>query len=356
MSLPVNLSDLIDFDSQTLRVSSREGKTREFKEDFKKADLADYGKTMAAMANADGGVIIFGVTDRPRQVLGFPLTSLCDEADIVGHLRDSFHPEIPFSTQQYDHNGGIVFVIHVPRCANPPVICRKGRSKQVKSPDGTQKDKQVTTEGSIYYRYSAQSRNIDYAELHSLLEERERRRMQTILETLKAVEKVGYERVGVVDATALAKPEGSTTLYISKEAAKTMNFIDRGRFVESAEEGAPAYVIAGQVNLSEVIHVPLEDADRNLPSEVAKLLKPKIKEIYGNHQSIAANQVTKLLKHYKLDELPYHEHDKKINRRYITRAGIEKLKEKIEADPLDAIRAFASRKNIEAYEAKYQNA
>lgn len=350
MSLPDQLSELIDFDLVTLRVNSREGKTREFKQDFKRVDLVDYSKTMAAMANADGGVIIFGVTERPRRVLGFPIASLCDEADIVSHLRDSFHPEIAFSTRQYDHNGGIVFAIQVDRCANPPVICRKGRSKSVTAQDGTRTDKQITTEGSIYFRYSAQSRHIDYSELNALLEERERRRMQKILETLKAVEKVGYEKVGVVDVTTLAKPEGTTTLYISKEVAKSMNFIDRGRFVESPEDGAPAYIIAGQVKLSEVIHIPLEEADRNLPSEAARLLLPVIRELYGNQQSISAQQVTALITHYGLQAMPYHEYDKKIRRRYITRAGIEKLKENIRANPIEAIRVFGSKAAIAAYE------
>jgi hypothetical protein len=350
MGLPINLTDLIDFSPDTLRVTSREGKCREFKEDFKKVDLVDYAKTMAAMANADGGSIIFGVTERPRRVIGFPANSICDEADIVSHLRDSFHPEITFTTQQYEHNNGIVFVIQVERCANPPVICRKGRSKTIIASDGTRKDKQVTNEGSIYFRYSAQSRHIDYSELNSLLEERERRRMQTILETLKAIEKVGYEKVGVVDTTALARPGGLTTLYISQEAAKSMNFIDRGRFVESPELGAPAYFIAGKVNLNEVIHVPLEEADRNLPSEAARLLLPFIREIYGIHQKIAASQVTTLIRHYRLEDMPYHEYDKKIRRRYITRAGIEKLKENIRANPADALRAFGSRAAILTYE------
>jgi hypothetical protein len=351
MILPDNLSDLIEFSPVTLRVTSREGKCREFKEDFKRFDLVDYAKTMAAMANADGGIIIFGVTERPRRIIGFPADSICDDADIVSHLRDSFHPEIAFTTRQYEHNGGIIFAIQVERCANPPVICRKGRSKNIVAPDGTRKDKQVTTEGAIYFRYSAQSRNIDYSELNALLEERERRRMQTILETLKAVEKVGYEKVGVVDATALTRLGGLTTLYISKEAARSMNFIDRGRFVESPEQGAPAYFVAGKVNLNEVIHVPLEDVDRNLPTEAARLLSPCIRETYGNHQKISASQVTTLIRHYGLEDMPYHDYDKKIRRRYITRAGIEKLKENIRADPAAAIRAFGSRAAILAYEA-----
>ena len=351
MTLPIKLSDLIDFDKDNFRVTSREGKNREFKESFKKADLVDYSKTLAAMANADGGVIIFGVTDKPRVIEGFPANQLCDEADIVSHLRDSFHPEIPFEAMQYQHGEDVVFAICVERSMNPPIICRKGRSKRVFARDGTQQDKQITTEGSIYFRYSAQSRNIDYSELRALLDEREQRRMQSIMETLKAVEKVGYEKVGIVDATTISKADGLTSLYISKEASKSMNFIDKGKFVESPEEGSPAYVVVGQVSLKEIVHAPLENADRNLPTDVARILKPLIREMFGAQQNISAGKVTQLTKHFKLDVMPYHEHDKKINRRYTTRAGIEKLKEKIRENPLEAIRSFAGRRDIERYEA-----
>lgn len=351
MPLPNELNELIDFSEETLRVSNREGKTREFKESFKRSDLVDYGKTLAAFSNADGGTIIFGVTDRPRRAIGFDATNLCDDADIVSHLRDSFHPEIPFSSQQYEHNGGIIYAIQVDRCTNPPVICRKGRSKSFIDSNGTQKDRQITNEGSIYYRYSAKSRNIDYSELNSILEERERRKMQSILETLKAVEKIGFEKVGVVDATALAQPEGLTNLYISKETAKSMNFIEQGRFTESDEEGSPAYYITRQVRLNEAIHAPLEEEDRNLPSEAARILLPTIQDLYGDHMSISAAQVTKLIRYYNLENMPYHEYDKKIGRRYITRAGIEILQNSIRENPLEAIRVFASRPNIDSYEA-----
>ncbi|TLP45704.1 ATP-binding protein [Cohaesibacter sp. CAU 1516] len=352
MTLPDRLEQLIEFDVETSRVSSREGKTREFKDVFDRANLAYYGKTLAAFSNTDGGTIIFGVSDKPRLVKGFDEAELCDEADIVSHLRDSYHPEIPFSTKTYDYNGNIVFAIEVVKSANPPVICRKGRSKTVRKNDGSSKDKPITTEGTIYFRYSAQSRSIDYSELQSLLDERERKKMKAILENLKIIDRVGYERVGIVDTSALAKQDGVTNLYISKEATKGMNFIDKGKFVESEEEGAPAYVVAGQVRLNEVIHAPLEDEDKNLPSEVSRILTPLIHEIYGQDMGISPQQITKLIVFYDLEHMPFHEYDKKIKRRYITRRGIEALQEKIRNNPLEAIRAFGSKEKIAAFEQK----
>jgi hypothetical protein len=37
---------------------------------FRKGQLSDYGKTLAGFANADGGVLIFGVTDKPTRIVG----------------------------------------------------------------------------------------------------------------------------------------------------------------------------------------------------------------------------------------------------------------------------------------------
>jgi predicted HTH transcriptional regulator len=47
-------------------ITSREGKHREFKQAFVQSDFADYTKTLAAFSNADGGCILFGISDKPR--------------------------------------------------------------------------------------------------------------------------------------------------------------------------------------------------------------------------------------------------------------------------------------------------
>jgi predicted HTH transcriptional regulator len=70
LGLPDNLADLIDYDPARLRVKSREGRKLDFKESFVKAQLASYERTMAAFANSLGGTIIFGVSDKPRLIVG----------------------------------------------------------------------------------------------------------------------------------------------------------------------------------------------------------------------------------------------------------------------------------------------
>jgi predicted HTH transcriptional regulator len=66
LNLPDDLSDVIQFDPQNFVITSREGKHREFKQAFVQSDFADYTKTLAAFSNADGGCILFGISDKPR--------------------------------------------------------------------------------------------------------------------------------------------------------------------------------------------------------------------------------------------------------------------------------------------------
>lgn len=55
----------IEYDASTLRVKSRETATREFKQIYDKKEVADYLYALVAMANGEGGEIIFGVSDYP---------------------------------------------------------------------------------------------------------------------------------------------------------------------------------------------------------------------------------------------------------------------------------------------------
>jgi hypothetical protein len=100
------------------------------------------------------------------------------------------------------------------------------------------------------------------------------------MENLRIMQKVGFDRIGVVDVSLDAKLGKETRLYVSKETAKSLNFIDQGRLVETESEGAPAYVVMGTVQLNQILHAPLDEADKNLPEEAAEALKPHIEHAY----------------------------------------------------------------------------
>lgn len=354
MILPDDLSGLIDFEAATLRVQSRESRRLEFKQSFDRSHMALYERTLAAFANTHGGVIVFGVADRPRRIVGTPANTIPDDADITQVLRNDFAPEIAFETRTYQVGGLTVFTVGVKTGVDRPVICRNSRARRVLDANGQNpKEERVIDAGAIYYRYTAQTTPIGYNELRGILDEREERRLKIIMETLKAVERVGYERVGVVDVSTFGDPNKATNLYVSKETAKSMNFIEEGRFVESDEEGSPAYLVVGKVSLGEVVRVPMEDADRNLPGEVAATLRQLADELYGAAVPLPASGVKPLLAEFELLEMPFHEYDGKLRRRYITREGIAELEKHMRAEPLRALRCFGSKGSIKAYEAAH---
>jgi hypothetical protein len=341
-----NLSDdiaqLLQFDRATLSVTTREGKHREFKRDFAPNDLSEYTKTLAAFSNADGGALILGVSEKPRLIVG--VNQIIDESQWANRLREDFDPEIVVGTKVYTVGAAQLLVVGVDPSPNRPVICRKSRSKPVTDKDGKVKDVEVLREGSIYFRYAGQTRAIGYTELTALLADRERRRIQAVMQTLKVMERVGLENTGVVNIN-----EQTSNLYVSRETAKGLTLIDQGKFVE--KDGAPAYVVLGKVNLNRVVHAPLDEADKNLPTEAANQLRPLVEEVYGLGSTIWAPQVSSILKHLKIDGDNIHcVKEKKFDRKYVTRAGIKAVGNFIREKPLDALRIFGSKAAIQKYE------
>lgn len=90
------------------RIISREGSTVEFKESFNMGGMAQYFKTMASFANNMGGYIIFGVGDKPRELLGLGKNSLeqfenLKVEELTKNLLDYFSPEIMWSHCTYEY-------------------------------------------------------------------------------------------------------------------------------------------------------------------------------------------------------------------------------------------------------------
>ena len=230
-----------------------------------------------------------------------------------------------------------LFAVGVDPSPTKPVICKKGRSKLVVDNKGVKKDVPVIHEGAIYHRYTGQTRTINFADLQTMLAEREAQYLRKMMETLQVIQKVGLENAGVVDVSAQ-----KSRIYMSKETAKGLTLIDKGQIVK--EQGSPAYVVMGNVDLEQVIHAPLDEADKNLPSEAAKILLPLVKKTYGGLTGISPSQVTQLLKHLGIDGDNHHcVLERKFRRKFVTRAGIDAIANFIRHEPTKALRAFGSR-------------
>jgi hypothetical protein len=356
LPLPPDLNSLIDFNAD-LRVSSREGKHREFKRNFNAQHVAKYAKTLAAFSNTGGGVLIFGVTDAPRNIVGIDAATFPEEAIWADRLRAYFSPEIAFEIRAYAVQNRQVVAIAAPKGVRLPVICSRDASVRVER-DGRLQDEPVLRQGSIYYRQSASTRPIQYVELQAILEERDAQRMQAFLQSIEIMNRIGAEKVGIVDVTKATQPGNGSSLYVSKEVAKTLTFIDRGRFVETDDEGSPAYVVAGTVQLNEIVERIVEDADKTLPQEAADFLADTTREVWGDLVQFGGSHLAKLatalgMRNGSTGDGRHCLYDAKVKRWYYTRDGLAALETAIRQDPLGTLRRCGPKAAIEAFEAQH---
>lgn len=76
------------------RIVAREGSQLEFKESFNWLAKEQYAKSMAAFANNRGGYVVFGVSNRPRKLVGLRGENFDekDESVIAEYLNSTFSP------------------------------------------------------------------------------------------------------------------------------------------------------------------------------------------------------------------------------------------------------------------------
>lgn len=275
----MGFADDLEIDRATNRVRNREGVRREFKRSYEQAAVIRYAKTLAAFANADGGCLIFGVTDAPRTIIGCDVALLPDEATLSNELQRLFEPAIRFEMEEREVGGFTLAAICVEPAAIKPVICKKTvtRQRPPKKPGDKPTDETVLCEGDIYYRYAGKSERIRFAELVAIFAARDQRIFKALAENLAAMQKIGVDRVGIVDVTAAGGHGDISRMYVSREAAKALKLIDKGRFVESENEGDRAYFVVGTVEIRLADPVPVDDEDRLLPEEATKTLLPDAK-------------------------------------------------------------------------------
>ena len=123
------------------RLISRENSRLEFKESFNLGSADEYAKTAAAFANTQGGYIVFGVRDSPRQVIGLKSANFetFDTARLTNALNERFAPEIHWESYVHSECGHKIGLIFFSEATQKPAVCtRTGGCLQ---------------QGAIYYRY-----------------------------------------------------------------------------------------------------------------------------------------------------------------------------------------------------------
>jgi predicted HTH transcriptional regulator len=163
-------------------IIERESSEIEFKESFNFSNITEYSRHMASFANKSGGHIIFGIKDSPRKIIGITHDRFNEisQEKITSFLLEYFNPEIKWDIGLIEYNGVYIGYIYTYKAENKPVICKKNKDNIIKN-------------GEIYYRYRAQTRNIEYGELMKIINEIKEKEKQNWTRLFKDIARIGPE-------------------------------------------------------------------------------------------------------------------------------------------------------------------
>lgn len=191
---------------------------------------------MAAFSNRDGGYIIFGIKDKPHELLGLKSEALKRFEEIDNqvwstHLREHFSPEIIWEKIIFNFEGNNYGVLYTYSAKEKPVICKK--------------DADELRKGAIYYRYNSQNSEIDYPELHNTIEEEKNKINSIWMQTIRQIGDSGVTKTALLDLKSGKMTGANTSLYIDESLLNDISFVQEGSFVETG--GNPALKVVGQV-------------------------------------------------------------------------------------------------------------
>ena len=217
-------------------IGTNEGITVEYKESFGWKSMSDYFKAMASFANRDGGYIIFGIKDKPHKLLGLQGQALerfenIDNQVWTTNLKEHFSPEIIWEKIIFEFDNKKYGIIYTYVAKEKPVICKKDTDELKKA--------------AIYYRYNSQNSEIEYPELHYIIEQEKQKINERWMKTIRQIGDSGIEKTAILDLKSGKMTGANTTLYIDETLLNDIEFVQEGSFVENG--GNPALKVVGQV-------------------------------------------------------------------------------------------------------------
>jgi hypothetical protein len=231
-------------------LKKRESHTLEYKQNFQLGDnLLKYLKTIVGMANNKGGQIIFGIQDKPHNPIGMTNNRFAelDPKEIDTVLREYFSPEVDWQITTIEHEGRRFGQLSVAESTIKPVLCKKNKNG-------------ILREGAVYYRYRAESKEIEYSELRKLLDKENEKEKKLWMEHIQKISLIGPRNVQFLDTFKGELNIGDEKVLIDQSLLNKVKFIKEGHFVE--EDGAPALILKGEIT-------GIIDAGQILPSNKA---------------------------------------------------------------------------------------
>lgn len=289
------LSEIFKLDSHGKYIFHRESKNLEFKENFNHSGWSSYLKNFNAFANNNGGYIVFGVKDKPKEPNGLSKKSaqMFDEIDeefISGEINKLFSPAINWEKQLIEVYGKPFGIIYIYEATIKPII-----SKQ---------DEGEIKNGEIYYRYAGRTQKIEYGELNEIIENRIKQNTDEFTSLINKISKIGASNAAIMDTEkGVIEKDKDNILVLDETLIPKIKFIREGEFSE--RKGATALKLVGEVqpiDQVEIIKIKKENIIEQYPytySEMIEKIKsalPKVKQ--GEINSIiSSNNLKKDIKY-----------------------------------------------------------
>lgn len=199
--------------------------------DIKK--LAPIVRTIAAMANNCGGTILLGVEDKSNKVVGLTDDSFAklDLVKLTNAVKAHLQPTPTFTKGIFNVGGHDIGFVDVEVHSDRPVIVYRSADR--------------LEDGAILFRYPAESANIKFGDLRTLLDERDARRLRALAMVTQRVAEIGPENAAVLSTHDGSLSLGDRPLIVDKDLLDRVKLIREGHFDEI--DGGPALRIVGEI-------------------------------------------------------------------------------------------------------------
>ena len=208
-------------------------------------------KAIAGLANNKGGHILFGIQDGTGAVVGMSDNKFqtLDPSILNSHLLSTLDPVPSLTKIALSIGGKSVGALYVDKHPDAPVIALKNFGTDVR-------------EGSIYFRYVGETRQIKPGELRQVIKLREQKAIEEFSRRMSRVA-AGSEATIDLDLGEVSGKSGR--FVIDKDLLPSIQFIREGDFSEV--KGAPTLRVVGEVQ-------PISAADRKKIHIIREAITP----------------------------------------------------------------------------------
>lgn len=213
---------------------------------------------MAAFANNQGGYILFGVKDTPRELIGVEDAAFDNfpQEELTKRLNSLFAPEINWESGTVELSEIKIGYIYTREEGEKPVIALK------------QENTEKIKEGDVFYRNRGRSERIKHLQLVRIIDERVKREREQLLRLFDIIRNSDTASLGIMNYSngVMSTPIGADILVDKSlliEALRKANYIKEGSFHET--EGRPVLKITGNIDLAEEVPVPDIEPDIQYP-------------------------------------------------------------------------------------------